>query len=105
MTEAWMLADKELLKDEIGITKTDVELGIHLNPENINNPKNQIEGIIRLSKENQTKRRRNGGLQISELYQILGQKTELVHLEKLQSYVKFKDALINKLKDLNFYHK
>lgn len=105
MTEAWMIADKELLKDEIGITKTDVELGIHLNPEKINNPKSQIEDIIRLSKENQTKRRRNGGLHISELYQILGQKTELLHLEKLHSYTKFKEALIEKLKDLNFYHK
>lgn len=104
MTESWMIADKELLKSEIGIDKTDFELGIHLNPETIGNPKNQIQEIIRMSKESQTKRRRNGGLQISGLYQIIGQKVDLSHLDKLSSYSKFKDALVQKLKDLNFYH-
>ena len=104
MTEAWMIADKELLKSEIGIDKTDFELGIHLNPEIIGNPKNQIQEIIRMSKESQTKRRRNEGLQISGLYQIIGQKVDLSHLGKLTSYIKFKNALVQKLKDLNFYH-
>jgi len=104
MTESWMIADKELLKSEIGIDKTDAELGIHLNPEFINNPKNHIEQIIRISKEDVTKRRRNKGLNISDLYQIIGQKIELSELEKLSSYVKFKQALIDKLKELNFYH-
>jgi hypothetical protein len=105
MTESWMIADKELLKDEIGIEKTDAELEIHLNPESINNPKDLIEKIIRLSKEDLTKRRRNKGLNILELYQIIGQKIEMSELEKLSSYVKFKDSLINKLRELNFYHK
>lgn len=105
MTESWMIADKELLKSEIGIEKTDAELGIHLNPESINNPKNVIENIIRVSKEDQTKRKRNKGLDISELYQIIGQKIELSELEKLSSYLKFKTSLIHKLKELNFYHK
>jgi hypothetical protein len=59
MTESWMIADRQLLKDEIGINKTDAELGIHLNPESIKNPKFLIEDIIRLSKEDLTKRRRN----------------------------------------------
>ncbi len=105
MTESWMIADKELLKSEIGIEKTDAELGIHLNPESINNPKNIIENIIRISKEDQTKRRRNKGLDISDLYQIVGQKIELSELAKLPSYLKFKNSLIHKLKELNFYHK
>lgn len=105
MTEAWMIADTELLKSEIGIDKTDAELGIHLNPEKLNNPKNIIEEIIRLSKEDLTKRRRNNGLNISDLYQIMGQKVELSELEKLPSYLKFKNSLIIKLKELNFYHK
>ena len=83
MTESWMLADKELLKNEIGIEKTDAELGIHLNPELISNPKNVIENIIRLSKEDETKRKRNKGLNIADLYQIIGQKIELSELKKL----------------------
>lgn len=49
MSESWMIADKELLKDEIGIEKTDAELEIHINPELITNPKSVIEKIIRLS--------------------------------------------------------
>ncbi|WP_310555946.1 DUF4276 family protein [Flavobacterium sp.] len=105
MTEAWMIADRELLKSEIGIDKTDTELGIHLNPERLKNPKNIIEEIIRLSKEDETKRKRNKGLNISDLYQIMGQKIELSELEKLPSYLKFKNSLIEKLKQLNFYHK
>ncbi len=100
-----MIADRELLKSEIGIDKTYAELGIHLNPERLKNPKNIIEEIIRLSKEDLTKRRRNNGLNISDLYQIMGQKVELSELEKLPSYLKFKNSLIIKLKELNFYHK
>lgn len=105
MTESWMIADKELLKDEIGIEKTNAELDIHSNPESISNPKNVIENIIRLSQEDVTKGKRNKGLSISDLYQIIGQKIEISELEKLSSYLKFKNSLIDKLKDLNFYHK
>lgn len=104
MTESWMIADTDLLKSEIGIVRTDAELGINQNPENLNDPKRIIENIIRLSREDETKRKRHKGLQISDLYQIIGQKIELSKLEKLSSYVKFKDSLIEKLKELNFYH-
>lgn len=105
MTESWMIADKKLLKEEIGIEKTDAELEIHLNPELIGNPKDVIENIIRISKEDLTKRKRNKGLLISDLYQIIGQKIELTELEKLPSYLKFKNSLTNKLRELNYYHK
>lgn len=105
MTESWMVADKELLKEEIGIYKTNAELEIHLKPELINNPKSVIENIIRFSKEDLTKRRRNKNLSISDLYQILGQTIELTKLEELSSYLKFKESIIAKLKELNFYHK
>lgn len=104
MTESWMIADKVLLKSEIGIDKTDAELNIHLSPERLNDPKSLIEEIIRISKEDKTKRKRNKGLNISDLYQIIGQKIELSELEKLPSYSKFKNSLIDKLKELNFYH-
>ena len=105
MTESWMIADKKLLKEEIGIEKSDTELNIHLNPELISNPKYVIESIIRLSKEDETKRKRNKGLNIADLYQIIGQKIELTELEKLSSYLKFRNSLIEKLRELNFYHK
>ena len=103
MTESWMIADKTLLKEEIGIDKSDADLGIHKNPEEIWNPKSVIEDIIRQSKAEQTKRKRRKGLNISELYQIIGRKIELTELEKLSSYLKFKKSLIEKLTELNFY--
>ncbi|WP_281227806.1 DUF4276 family protein [Flavobacterium aquiphilum] len=105
MTESWMIVDRDLLKSEIGIEESDAELGIHLDPETLKDPKGLIEGIIRLSKEGKTKRKRNKGLDISDLYQIIGQKVELSELEKLSSYLKFKNSLIEVLKELNFYHK
>lgn len=105
MTESWMLVDKELLKNEIGIEGSDSELGIHRHPEEISDPKAVIENIIRISKENQVKRKRNKGLTIADLYQIIGQKTDVSKLEKLDSYMKFKNSLIEKLRELNFYHK
>lgn len=105
MTESWMIADRKLLKDEIGIERTDAELNIHLNPETITDPKDLIEGIIRLSKEDLSKRRRTKGLVISDLYQMIGQKIDVSELEKLSSYLKFKNSLIEKLRELNFYHK
>ena len=103
MTESWMIADKTLLKEEIGIDKSDADLGIHKNPEEIWNPKSVIEDIIRQSKAEQTKRKRRKGLNISELYQIIGRKIELTEVEKLSSYLKFKKSLIEKLTELNFY--
>jgi len=105
MTESWMIADKVLLKSEIGIEGSDLDLGIYRNPEEIANPKAVIENIIRISKENQVKRKRNKGLNISDLYQIIGQKIDVSQLEKLPSYMKFKNSLIEILKELNFYHK
>jgi hypothetical protein len=104
MTESWMIADRNLLKSEIGIVKTDAELGINQNPESLTDPKRTVEEIIRLSREDVTKRKRSKGLQISDLYQIIGQKVELSELVKLSSYIKFKTSLIEKLKELNFYH-
>ncbi|MFN3757239.1 MAG: hypothetical protein ACK4RM_09810 [Flavobacterium sp.] len=105
MTESWMIADRELLKSEIGIYKSDSELGINVNPETISNPKALINEIIKISKEEMTMRKRKRGLDISELYQIIGQKIQLSELEKLSSYIKFKESLIQKLRYLNFYHK
>lgn len=105
MTESWMLADSQLIKEEIGIYNTDGELGLNFNPETITNPKRLIQDIIRLSKADLTKRRRGKGLDIAELYQIVGQKIELNKLNKLASYSKFKKSLIEKLRELNFYHK
>lgn len=104
MTESWMLADKELLKSEIGTQLSDFDLGIHPYPESIANPKEIITNAIRIVQSDLTRRKRNRGLDISELYQIIGQKLELSQLENLDSYRKFKDSLKGAFKELGFLH-
>ena len=104
MTESWMLADKELLKSEIGTQLSNFDLGIHAIPECVTNPKEIIINAIRIAQSDLTRRKRNRGLDISELYQIIGQKLELSQLENLDSYRKFKDSLKDAFKELGFLY-
>ncbi len=100
MTEAWMLADKELLKQELVTNKNDVELGFHRPPENIANPKESIKQAIQTALANVSKRRRR--LDISELYLPLGQKISLEKLMTLPSYRKFQAGVRTALQHLNY---
>lgn len=102
MVESWMLADKQLFKEEINTNCTDIELQINFQPETLANPKQIIESAIRISKEDQTRRKRSKGIKISDLYQILGQKLDLKALENLPSFLRFKQELKNALIELNY---
>lgn len=92
MMEAWMLADKELLKKEIGTLKTDHELKINHAPETISDPKAVIENAIRIAQQEKTKRRRRN-LRIGDIYLSMGQKISINNLERLQSYRQFQDDI------------
>lgn len=102
MIEAWMLADKKLLKSEIGTTISDNDLGINRNPETIADPKQVIEEAIRIATADLSKRRKK--LSISELYAIIGDTVSIVELEKLDSYRKFQEAVRNTYRALNYMH-
>jgi len=103
MVEAWMLSDIELLKSEIGSTVSDQQLGLHRKPEGIADPKAVIENAIRVARQNLTKRRRHD-LVIGELYLPIGQKISLSALEKRPSYRKFRDAVQEAFKKLNYLY-
>lgn len=92
MTEAWILADKELLKKELCTNKSDSELAIDKDPESFSNPKETIKNAINKAREGMTKRYRNK-LKIDDLYSPLGTKIELSKLESLSSYKKFEKAV------------
>ncbi|MDJ0670781.1 MAG: DUF4276 family protein, partial [Microcystis sp. M53598_WE2] len=92
MTEAWILADKELLKKELCTNKSDSELAIDKEPESFSNPKETIKNAINKAREGMTKRDRNK-LKIDDLYSPLGTKIELSKLESLSSYKKFEKAV------------
>jgi len=99
MSEAWMLADKQLLKDEIGTNLSDVDLGINHHPESFNDPKATISNAISISRQHLAKRRRRD-LSIGELYQPIGQKIGLNKLEALPSYMKFMQSVRNAYREL-----
>jgi hypothetical protein len=101
MIEAWMLADKELLKKEIGTTKSDNELGIYRRPEDIADPKTLIEEAIRIAREALPKRRRKD-LTLNELYLPIGQKISIDKLDSLTSFVKFKESIREAYRKLNY---
>ena len=99
-TEAWLLADKQLFKEEIGTTLPDDELGINRSPESIANPKEILEEAIRTSRQHLTKRRRRE-LTLSELYLPIGQSVELDKLRQLASFNLFEEHLQSCFKELN----
>lgn len=103
MTEAWMLADTDLLKSEIGTSKSDDDLKIHRTPETFADPKAVIEEAIRIACADRTARRRRK-LTIADLYQIIGQKIQLEKLEQLAAYQKFKEAVREAYRKLNYMH-
>ncbi len=104
MTEAWMLADKELLKEEIGTGKSEEELGLLREPESVADPKELIKEAIRIAFADDTRRRRNRSLHIAELYQPLGQKITLEKLKSLSSYQKFRQGVREAFIKLNYLH-
>lgn len=104
MTESWMLADVDLLLEEIGTDKSVEELELPnrvRNIERITNPKATIEKAINIAFADQPSRRRRG-LTISELYAPLSQMISLDKLEMLSSYQKFHKCAENALKELNY---
>ncbi len=100
MMEAWMLADKELLKSEIGTTKSDNDLRINRDPESIADPKAVIEEAIRIAQSDLPKRRQR--LTISDLYAIIGDRIGLDRLSLLNSYQRFKKEVRNTYRTLNY---
>lgn len=100
MMESWMLADKDLLKKEIGTTKTDNELKINRLPETIADPKAVIEDAIRIAQQEKTKRKRKG-LKIGDIYLSVGQKISFEKLEQLQSYRQFQDDIRQAYRELH----
>jgi hypothetical protein len=100
MIEAWMLADKTLLKKEVGTQLDDILLGINREPEQYSDPKTVIKDAIRIARERLTKRRRHE-LTISDLYLPIGQKIVIEKLNNLASFNKFTESIRVAYRKLN----
>jgi hypothetical protein len=101
MTEAWMLADTELIKKEIGTSKSDKQLCLDGMPESFIDPKEIIKEAINIAFQN-LPRRRLRPVMISDLYSLIGQKISLDKLARLRSYRKFKEAVRCVYQKLNY---
>jgi hypothetical protein len=101
MVEAWMLADVDLLREEIGTHKSREALDLTRPPEAYADPKHQIEAAIRLAHA-QRRRRQRDQVSIAELYQPIGQQIDLVRLRPLPSYVAFEQAARQSLVERGF---
>lgn len=103
MTEAWMIADKNTLKEEIGTDKDELQLELNFpikNVEAIAEPKEKIKKAIQLAcLQNPARLAR---INIADLYLPLGQKVDLSILNHLGSYRKFKKHLTEALKKINY---
>lgn len=100
MSESWMLADIELLKSEIGTTKSNQDLNLTRAPEKIANPKHLIEEVLRIAQEDLPRRRNK--ISILELYQPIGQKLSIDKLEQMPSFQKFRSAVEAAFRKLNY---
>ncbi len=88
-TEAWMLADIDVLLKELGGRLKKQDLQLSPNPESYANPKKQLDIIIRKANANQ---RRDFGIKKANLYLPLSNNISLKKLDRLLSYQKFVTA-------------
>jgi hypothetical protein len=102
MTEAWMLADKELLKLKIDARGVrDDDLGLHRAPESYADPKQAIEEAIRIAQSGKTRRRRYD-LTIGDLYEELGQSIVLDKFRAIPSFNVFESNVRNAFRSLGY---
>ncbi|MDX1908036.1 MAG: DUF4276 family protein [Bacteroidia bacterium] len=89
MTEAWMLANKHILQTRIGAaTLSQTTLGIDRLPETYADPKSAIKTAIQTAQRHRTRRHRHD-LTLNDLYEEMGQLTDLTSLRTLPSFQNF----------------
>jgi len=100
-TEAWMLVDRELLKEEMNTTLSNRELGLIYQTnriERIADPKQKLEDAINVHRLQLSRRRRRSAVTIAELYEPISRRVILQKLEVLNAYSDFKESLMNALR-------
>lgn len=103
MTEAWILADIDLLINEINSVKSCDELGLPCKArlvEKIADPKARIENALRIDRQKLTRRRTK--LRIADIYTPLGQKIPIEALNELPSFRTFKENVTQSMINLKY---
>lgn len=104
MTEAWMLADSDALRNIIGAMQTAQHLNLPVRPalvEGIADPKARIREVLAMVQAERTRRRRTQR-KIADLYEPLARRIDLNRLYLAPSFARFQDDLQSALVDLGF---
>lgn len=104
MIEAWMLADKELFRREVGTNLSDFDLDIEGDPEKMADPKKKITLAIRTANKRATHKKPVKDIDISDLYEILGQSLDVEKLMEMDSYCRFLDEIRALYRNLGLLH-
>lgn len=103
-TEAWMLVDRELLKEKMNTELSNKDLGLTYQIkriEGIADPKQKLENAINVHRLQLSRRRRRSAASLAELYEPVSRRINLQKLETLHSYIDFKESLIKALRNKN----
>lgn len=98
--EAWMMANKQLLKQQMGTTLSDNTLGLQNKPESYADPKQAIENAVSEVRKTMPKRFRDQ-ISIGQLYEAVGRHLEIQDLMQLKSFKKYIDNLHQALVQLH----
>ncbi|CAH0999452.1 hypothetical protein LEM8419_00752 [Neolewinella maritima] len=98
-TEAWMLVDREVLKQVLNTTIDTQDLDLHGDPERYADPKSKLNEVLRVVNNDRSD---NLKMHISSLYEQLGRAVPLESLNRLPSYQRFCRALTQALREVGY---
>ena len=104
MTEAWMLADNDALRNIIGALQTAQHLNLPARPalvEGIADPKARLREVLAAVQAERTRRRRTQR-KIADLYEPLARQIDLNRLYLAPSFAQFQEDLCAGLEQLGF---
>lgn len=99
-TEAWMLPNKQVLKNHIETTLSDNNLNLVYRTnriELIKDPKSVIEKAIEIHNKTLTSKQRRYAVKIGDLYDSLSSDIPMQDLDNLDSFIRLKNNLHQKL--------
>ncbi|WP_420458453.1 DUF4276 family protein [Neolewinella sp.] len=98
-TEAWLLADRDRLREALNTELTNQQLDLHGDPERYADPKAKLQEVVRRANEG---RGTHMEIELSALYDTLGESCRFDTLGRLPSYQRFRDSLVGGLRRIGY---
>ena len=98
-TEAWLLADRDRLREALDTDLTNQQLDLHGDPERYADPKAKLQEVVRRANEG---RGTHTEIELSALYDTLGESCRFDTLGRLPSYQRFRDSLVGGLRRIGY---